>query len=88
MILYKHHRKGLFNGYINTPRIDTVEAVVEKVIFGEDEEWFLETDKKEKITEYDENFYVTGYRIGIPIGIHKSRFIKWTSSFQLNLFES
>lgn len=88
MLLYKNHRTGLFNGFINTKKLDTVEAIVEKKIFGEDEEWFLETDKKEKENVYDENMNVIATRMAIPIGIHKSRLIKWTSNFQLNLFES
>jgi len=87
MIIYKNYRTGLFNGFINTQKMDAVEAIVEKKIFGEDEEWFLETEKKEKINEYDDNWNVIATKKAVPIGIHKSRLIKWTSSFQLNLFE-
>lgn len=68
--------------------MDTVEAEVEKIVYGEDDEWFLLTNKKEKINEYDDKGYVIGTKMAYPIGIHKSRLIKWTSNFQLKLFES
>lgn len=68
--------------------MDTVDAIVELEIFGEHDEWFLETDKKKKVNQYDDNWYVIGTKMEIPIGIHKSRLIKWISPIQLKLFES
>lgn len=88
MITFYHpHRKALFNGFIESASNGTIESKVEAVIIGETKDEYVTRILESSIPMWDEmGKYETKYCT--TVGFHKSRFVKWVSSFQLNLFES
>lgn len=84
---YKPYRKALFNGYIESASNGTIESKVEAVIIGETKDEYVTKIMETSTPMWDEmGKYNT--ESCYPLGFHKSRLIKWISSFQLNLFES
>lgn len=83
---YEQPRTGVFNGYINTPKQDTVEAVVEASIVGETDLIFV-TSIKESITPMWDELGRYETHCCYPLGFAKSRLIKWKQPIQLNLFK-
>ena len=82
---YNKPRTGIFNGFIKTPKIDTVEAIVEAVIIGETKDLYVTEIYESTCPMWDEmGRYETHYCH--PGGFTKSRFIKWQPAKQLELF--
>jgi hypothetical protein len=84
MIIYLLPKKALFNGYVTKDNGSTVEAIVEKLIIGETAYDYIERLMDTVIPYWDEMGRYEAWST-TPIGIHKSRLIKWIPT-QLNLF--